>query len=481
MFLNKKNGIGDKATSQTRNEVKSESRRSITVSSFSSSSGSSGSSSSSSIATSTSSSVSSITSSSITSSSITTSIVNVKSTTTATNKHLSLIRESVTNQKSKKKIPKLINVETITKYEIERIHGYAIDFFNLQEQKIKTLSEEIKTLKEEDISDLNYVDQISHINIIKKKENTVILYTTTKNKDKYIQQIEPILDRFKVLFNHEEEKIFGMENETPEDITKEMINMIDIIKHFTTIEFNFNIKSKPTCACCNYDFTDLMPDSDDILRCPNCSVENDLSHCSDKYLETEKMTTFPYCDYNVENNFIKFLDKFQGKIKCSLNKNVYTRLLDNYFLKKKKDIGSVVKERNFDYKGFKEGTSLDTMLVSLKDIGLSDFYDDVYFICKKYWGWILPDLEENIEKIIFVYEKTQSAYKSIENKKRSSSISIPFHTLKILELAGYKYGVSDFKIPKDEKSKRELEEYWKITCSLCDSPIISYKATKWDS
>ena len=50
-----------------------------------------------------------------------------------------------------------------------------------------------------------------------------------------------------------------------------------------------------------------------------------------------------------------------------------------------------------------------------------------------------------------------------------------------MELLGYKYNVSDFKIPKDEKSKRELEDYWKITCTNSKSSLIYYKATKWDS
>lgn len=394
--------------------------------------------------------------------------------------HIDLIKDSTTT-KCERKIPKVININSISKYEVDRIHNYVMSYYDNIEKTIPDKKLELMKLKNEDISLLNHVDQMAHFDIISRKEKEIKLILEDKSRNDYLNKISPLLDKYRDLFKDEDEKVFGMENEVSIDITREMVSMISIINYFTPLEFNFNIKIKPCCACCNYDFTDLTPDSDGILRCPICAVENDVSHITDSFMEVERISPSIYCDYNVENNFIKFLDKFQGKIPCTLNKNVYKRLLDEYFSKKKKDIGDVVKKRNYDFKGFKEGTSLETMLIALKEIGLSDFYDDVYFISKKYWGWILADLDENKEKIIFIYEATQTAYKNIENKKRSSSISIPFHTLKILELIGYKYSVSDFKIPKDEKSKRELEEYWKITCANCKNPLIYYKATKWES
>jgi hypothetical protein len=397
-------------------------------------------------------------------------------------KHVELAFESVeTKSNLKKKIPKIITIDSITKYEVERIHKYALFYFDNQESDIPFKKMELEKLKQRNIDSLSHVDQMEHIDLLNRKEKEIKIISETKSRDVYLEKVTPLLRNYRNLFENEEKKVFGMENEVSAELTKEMVNMVSIVSYFTSIEFNFNIKTKPSCVYCNYDFCDLMPDMDGILRCPECSVENDLSHCSDQYFEVDKLMSPICCDYSVENNFIKFLDKFQGKIKSTLHKSVYKKLLDDYFIKKKKDIGEVVKRRNYDFKGFKEGTSLETMIVSLKDVGLSDFYDDVYFICKKYWGWILADLEENMEKILYIYQTTHSAYRSIENKKRSSSISIPFHTLKILELVGYRYGVSDFKIPKDEKSKRELEEYWKITCSHCNSPLIYYKATKWES
>lgn len=375
-------------------------------------------------------------------------------------------------------VPEIISIKNMSIYDMEKIHGFALKFFSNEEKRIPELTRDLDYKKELLGPHQNLVERLETLEEISKIEKEILEIESSTKKENYLAEILPLIEIFKDISNSMEKIEFGEEeNDDSDDITKYMLLIIDTIKKYTKITFDIELSSKFCCAECDFDLTNVIPEQDGIIRCPECRVENEANRCPKKFVSITKNISTSHGDYSDRENFHKFINRFQGKHNPTIDQIVYDKL-DQYFIKEKEDIGDVVKQRPYDHKNFKQGTNLDMMLKALSCCGFSEHYDNAYYIGQEYWGWILADFKNDEDEIMYIYDITQVAYIKIENKTRTSSISIPFRGFKITELLGYPYEMSDFKIPKDEKSREERDKYWKISCETCGDPDVVYIPTR---
>lgn len=379
-------------------------------------------------------------------------------------------------ERKQKHVPDVIRIQDISVYDIERIYDFSLNYFYNKELDIDDLSDKLNKLKESVNLPQTYVEKKNILDEISRIEYTIS--SISENKKNYMREIKPLINEFNEFYNSMNKKKFGEDNKTSDDIISRVLSIVEILKKYTDMNFDIVLLSKFSCSDCGFDLSDASQD-DEIVVCPGCREENVFNKNQCKIPSVVKNNSSQQSDYSERANFLRFLIRFQGQQNVILDDDLYEKL-DHHFVKDKtkNNTRKVVSTRKTDFKGFKEGTTLVLMLSALKECGFSHHYNDVYFICKEYWGWILADLKKDEEKIMYIYDITQLAYAKIPNKKRSSSISIPFKAFKILELCGYPYEVIDFKIPKDDKSKEETESYWKMSCEKCEDPSVMYIPTR---
>lgn len=375
-------------------------------------------------------------------------------------------------------IPDVITVRNMSIYDVDSIHEYSLKFFTNEQKRLPEL---LKKLDYENSilgHHQTYVERCQTLENIKHINAEIEQIRSSKNKSNYLAEITPLIDEFKRISANVDRNTFGETDiqDDSETTTRYILSIISVAQKYTKLCFNIELPSKCRCIECNFDFTDVIPESDGIIRCPECRVENEANRCPGKCTSISK-TVSSHGDYSERENFHKFIKRLQGKHSLSIGTNIKDKL-DRHFIKEKIPVGSVIKQMPHDKKGFKAGTSLGIMLKALKSCELPEYYDDVYLICQEYWGWELADLSSDEDEIMYIYDITQVAYSKIEDKTRSSSISIPFRAFKILELLEYPYEVTDFKIPKDEKSREETDKYWKICCQTCGDERVRYIPTR---
>ncbi len=319
--------------------------------------------------------------------------------------------------------------------------------------------------------------------VYEKKIPTKILDDTSENipeviivkyKEKInVDQIDEVIrfklkkiDRYELLEEYSQisnEKIKRYKN----NLTKQNLeDYLDICSRYIRVERIKNITYTFDCKGCGRSLEDLKEDSEGVVTCPVCNCINTYMKPNNYQRDLEK---FNYCFDEDVNNFIKILDKFEGKTNLIITED-FIKLLDNYFL------GIGMKGRNYYKKmpltidGKKEGTSRKLLWSALEKIGYSQYYDEVSYISNVYWGWSLPDLTKYKDQLIKDYQMTQNIWNFIkEDYKRSASLGTQFRLYVQLKAVGYPYADrDDFKIQDNIESLRLHNECWKIMCEKCN-------------
>lgn len=379
-----------------------------------------------------------------------------------------------------KHVPDIINVKFLSFFDALRYHEFALNYIDNMKTRLPDLNRRLEELKQEMSPSQTYVERQITMEGIREIEDEIKKINSEIVRKQYLEKSLPLVEMFNKLGSSIEREEFGKkENRVPEEVISLTVEIITVIKTFTTIKFDINIPCRVECMCCFNDLTDLVTECEIALCCPKCSTVNNVSAFSRKFKMVDKFLPSVSGEYSDKQNFYKFYIRFRGDQGTLIDDSILS-ILDNYFIKRKKKIGKDFENVPLNYKGFKDGTSFNKMLKAMKSCKLSDYYDDIYLICKKYWGWKLAEMDSDEQSIMYIYVVTQKEYTMLKNKKRSSSISVPLHFFKIVEMLGYPYDSRDFKIPKEEKSKLEQEGYWKFMCENSKDPSIIYKPTVWD-
>lgn len=276
-------------------------------------------------------------------------------------------------------------------------------------------------------------------------------------------------------------RVFG-EEETQNEEWAVKVKRMKLITEYLQIADKYifvNITREETqsnlvcCVNCCEDLRCVEIGAKSARVCPKCFAENPIlmepSHTS--YNEYKGISDVE--EVESLDNFIRAMNRWDGSCPGDIPDDLYDRL-DAYF----ESIGfpsrDVVRKSKKVFR-FRGESNPVILRRALDSIG-SKNHHDVNTIGHRYWGWDLPDLSHFRERIINDYKETQRVFSNlpIEERQRKSSPGTQFRMYKHFKMAGYECYEYEFKIPENDKSRRNQERLFKIMCDRCNNPDIVY-------
>lgn len=295
--------------------------------------------------------------------------------------------------------------------------------------------------------------------IYKKKINTKHIKEIIEYKLKKLEKAEELKNFL------EEEKLYREMYEEYNDKTCLEL-YLDTCSKYIKIERIKNITNKFLCRGCEFNLEESKKDCEGTVICPVCNCVNTYLLPNSYTRDIENNIFFFDED---TNNFIKILDKFEGKSTVILNDDFFEKL-DDYFIGIGFKRGSEIKKLPLDHRGKKKGTNRRILWNALEKLGLSQYYDETSYIGNIYWGWDLPNLTKFKEQILRDYQSSQNVWNNLKGDyKRSASLGTQFRLYVHLMAVGFPgCDREDFKIQENVESLRLHNEAWKKMCQICD-------------
>jgi hypothetical protein len=323
--------------------------------------------------------------------------------------------------------------------------------------------------KQKNVVKNNIPKKILNENLDNIPELIMVVYNQKINID---QIDEVVIFRLKKLKLEEDLKSYSEISKEKIRLYKEhqnkyyLENYLDLCSRYIRVERIKNVKNNFKCQACDKSLEDLKEDSDGVVVCDECNCINTYMAPLTYKRDIDKFNY--YFDEEI-NNFVKILDKFEGKTNLILGKNFFN-LLDDFFINLGMKTGEEIRKlpRNLD--GKKDGTSKKLLWCCLEKLGYSQHYDETSYICNVYWDWKLPDLTKYRDQLIKDYQLTQNVWNSIKGEyKRSASLGTQFRLYVQLMAVGYPHcNRDDFKIQENIESLRIHNEAWKRMCDKCN-------------
>jgi len=226
------------------------------------------------------------------------------------------------------------------------------------------------------------------------------------------------------------------------------------------------------CHDCGCNLSDYVTVKSGSIECPFCGkvcylgsriITNKMNKCTQKHHNSE---------YEDLSTFVKTIEHFQGKIIPKISFETLEADLDEHFSKIGIDCGAKIRAQPNTPDGKKVGTNLELMVTALKERNY-DCYDEIYFICNIYWGWIPHNISHLIDKLTDAFIKVQYVWQTltIEERGRKSNIPARLILCELLRIFDYPCFRSDFKLPKNVDKYKPI---WKIMCEKCGDPRIYF-------
>jgi hypothetical protein len=245
-------------------------------------------------------------------------------------------------------------------------------------------------------------------------------------------------------------------------------------------EFHF-FHDERTCRC----GTPLAPGDS---ACPNCQLPVE---CEAAPSAADPKDT----DREAKDNFRREFNRYQGLVHNQIPAKLYEDL-DAHFIKNRTPPGEIVRtEFTLTKEGKRFGklsdgrviyTSVSMMVEALKKTKNTGYYSDIYYICREYWGWVLPDLKDFEAQIFEDYDRTQVEYNKLVRSgnrefarrfeyfsHRKSNISCRFRLYFHLRARGYPCSVDDFKLPVLPNLRMEYQHLLIVIFEKAGIPVPS--------
>lgn len=318
-------------------------------------------------------------------------------------------------------------------------------------QKLKETIPQLKSRKKRYQKELEGEKDVSKVLYLKKEikkiGNTIKDYQQDISINKYIELTQSVLEQIELSHGVVSQSLM----DTYFSVAKKYIN-IDIIRDVT---------EESSCVNCNEPI-DENTNIDNVVICPNCDAINTIMRLTRFIRDVEYGNTVYDEDIT---NFIKVLEKFEGKNSTPIHEGLYDEL-DEYM--KSVDIkpGSYYRGLPLNEEGKKEGTSKRLLWQALERLKYNQYYDEINRISHVYWGYALPDLSHYRDQLIEDYQNTQTVWKRIKKDyDRSASLGTQYRLYKHLLAVGYpNCRREDFRIQEMIDSLRLHDHAWKRMC-----------------
>ena len=252
-------------------------------------------------------------------------------------------------------------------------------------------------------------------------------------------------------------KLISDYNQTNNDVVLQ--KFIDLVNNYIKIECIKIETPQIYCSGCGEAIGDFGEENTYV--CDKCSCVNSFLHPNNYNKITERYTN--HTDEET-GNFIKVLDKFEGKSEQIPPEELYEEL-DEYMESMNEQKGEYYRSLPVDEYGKKPGTSKRKLWSLLESTKNNRYYDESNYIAHKYWGWELPDISKYREQLINDYIRTQEIWRKIKYKyNRSASLGTQFRLYVHLKAIGYECSREDFKIQEMVDSLRIHNDAWETMC-----------------
>lgn len=332
-----------------------------------------------------------------------------------------------------------------------------LDIFRKSKKKRIELPDKLFVNNYEEIPDHVVIKYKDYINVDK-------LHQILQHKYDVLKKKELDVSTYQVYFD-ESAYLIKTYNETKDK--NSLQKYLDLCNKYIKIECIREVDYSIRCKGCNKVLDNDEENEDNIFICSICECINTFLKPNTYIRLSDNGST-----EDDTNNFIKVLDKFEGRNEPHPPEEIYVQL-DNYFTSMKMEKGEYYRNLPLNQSGKKEGTSKKKLWDALENTGNNKYYDESNFIAHKYWGWKLPDISLYREKLISDYQETQNIWNKIKYKyNRSASLGTQFRLYVHLKAINYPCDREDFKIQDMVESLRIHNDAWKIMCDETDLKYI---------
>lgn len=233
---------------------------------------------------------------------------------------------------------------------------------------------------------------------------------------------------------------------------RDINSIIRICRPHLCIEINALSDEKKVCMHC---FGEIVNDIEDksVETCENCQI---VSIVPGKKIEVNR-------EYDCSKTFGATLDHFcciRGKRKMDVEKIRY--LLDKYFVSHSMLTCAKIASLPADRKGHRGPYKIRVLYTAMKQCRLSDYYNEIYYLAHKLWGWSMPEDIINQRKVIMRHHASlEAALRSI-----GGHMGNQLRLYKQVQLVSDLYDEEDFIIPEADNSREEQETLWQAACEI---------------
>jgi len=326
-------------------------------------------------------------------------------------------------------------IDFTIKHKFKLLKEHLPEIKKKYEKKIKRLEDESEILE--------YSTTLQLKEECKKMFTEIDDYMNDKSLNRYISQTKDILE------------ILNVDDDL--DLTEKYFS---VCRDYIKINFHKNIEEDIKCVGCGLSLEEPSHVEFSVV-CRNCDTINSSMKPS-KYIRDVEFGNTVYDEDII--NFIKVLDKFEGKNTCPIHPELYNEL-DNYMENLNMKRGDYYRKQPINEKGKKDGTSKRILWQALESLSYNQYYEEASLICHRYWGWKLPDLSFYRDKLIEDYQSTQAVWNIIKGEfKRSASLGTQYRLYVQLLAVGYECEREDFRIQEMVDSLRLHNRAWGRMC-----------------
>lgn len=314
---------------------------------------------------------------------------------------------------------------------IQQIHQQVLDSFARQRETLPVMISRVESLTAR-IDKSMSVSSIKSMEIERSHVQLEIKDIMEGNSEKhYTKQANWLLNRHSMLAN-----------ETGQSDRAERLanDYLCLASQYISLKTKREKQCLNThCSYCGADMSLNPIDGAGVRSCHNvgCGFENNIA---------KTLSASPK-EYDVWGNFIKAYRRFTGATKLN-NIAIVMQDLDRYFASHKKPLGEYYRRLPLNEIGRKDGTSHETILKAFDFLGYETYYKNYMYVCHKYYGWELPNLDHLLEVMESNFKRKQEVWKRIAGRDRQGKSSLPTELRLCMELnhAGYKCDISWFNV-----------------------------------
>lgn len=320
--------------------------------------------------------------------------------------------------------------------------------------------------------------------ILKSKLEDEEIYRkfTLEEWNKYRILAEPILSEYAKITTYTKSKpifIGSKKKKEEDDIEKDLHPRLSLIKRFIQLlskfietEFIFKPPFQIGCEICGLSVDQMNIDEDlGVYICDCNSIFGNVYSTETPHIDPDRVEGGSKTSYDDKTNFIRSLKSYQGFQIRKIVKELIDQLDKHMQDKYKHPPAEIIRTLPPDKYGHRgEFTSVSLLKEALKDTSNTGYFQDIKPICYELWGWVCPNINHLIPKILDDYTRTQEVYKRL--CADSSSINVELRLYWHLRIAGHECLLEDFKIPHSRDSKKRNSHIFKIMCEETDLPFF---------